>query len=176
MITLREYLEAIDFKITGGSDYCWECFGPNARYLDSDDKEGYGGKYHVGAVFDSANQTVYQVEVWDYENDREYRWTHPEYAKAHRKNAKKMDVDHRESADGRNYIDLEVPEDILDKIAKIIAGEEYDTRVEVPLTLPDDQLFELMKTAHERDITLNELVEEVLTEAIESARLNLTEE
>jgi hypothetical protein len=33
--------------------------------------------------------------------------------------------------------------------------------------LADEQMFELMRLAHERDITLNQLVESVLREAIE---------
>jgi hypothetical protein len=32
--------------------------------------------------------------------------------------------------------------------------------------LPDDLLFDLMKLAHQRDITLNHLIEQILREAI----------
>jgi predicted HicB family RNase H-like nuclease len=38
----------------------------------------------------------------------------------------------------------------------------------VPIELPDDELFQLMRMAHERDITLNQLVEEALRLAIEN--------
>ena len=38
-----------------------------------------------------------------------------------------------------------------------------DNRVDVPIELTDEQWYSLMKTAHERDITLNQLVEEILT-------------
>jgi hypothetical protein len=38
--------------------------------------------------------------------------------------------------------------------------------------VPDDVLFELMKRAHDRDITLNKMVEEILLEAIENTRID----
>ncbi len=38
-----------------------------------------------------------------------------------------------------------------------------DNRVDVPIELTDEQWYSLMKIAHERDITLNQLVEEILT-------------
>jgi predicted DNA-binding ribbon-helix-helix protein len=38
-----------------------------------------------------------------------------------------------------------------------------DNRVDVPIELTDEQWYSLMKMAHERDITLNQLVEEILT-------------
>jgi hypothetical protein len=58
----------------------------------------------------------------------------------------------------------------------IKAGEDYDTRVSVPLTVPDDVLFELMKRAHEQDVTLNQLVEEVLWTAIRAEESRQSEE
>jgi hypothetical protein len=54
----------------------------------------------------------------------------------------------------------------LEKAQAIISGNEYDTRVQVPLTLDDDQLFDLMKLAHNSDLTLNELVEDILRDVI----------
>lgn len=44
---------------------------------------------------------------------------------------------------------------------------EADTRESVALDIPDDVLFSLMLAAHERDITLNQLVETILREQIE---------
>jgi hypothetical protein len=61
---------------------------------------------------------------------------------------------------------LEVEEDWLDKAHKIRLDEDYDTRVTVPVELDDSEMFTLMKMAHDRDITLNKLVEEVLWAAI----------
>ena len=35
MITLKEWMELVDYRITEGSDYCWSCYGPDAYSLDS---------------------------------------------------------------------------------------------------------------------------------------------
>jgi hypothetical protein len=167
MTTLKDYLHAIDYKITGGSEYGWECFGPNARYLDCNDSEGAGGDYSVNAVFDAVTQTIYVIEAWDYVNGREYRWINPDYKFSYEDEASGREVDGNESIDGRKYIDLDVAEDILEKITAIVAGEEYDTRVKVPVDFSDEELLQYMKLAHDRDITFNQLVEEALRQAIE---------
>lgn len=168
MITLKDYLEAIDFKITGGSEFQWKCYGPNARYLDSADNEGLG-TYSISAIFDSVDQTVYAIELWDYTNDREYRWINPGYVKAHMKACAKHDVDVYESMDGRNFIELDVGGDILEKISKVVAGEPYDTRVQIEVDFTDEDMLQYMKLAHKMDITFNELVEQALREAINQA-------
>jgi len=167
MITLKDYLEAIQYKISAGSEYCWKCYGENARYLDCHEKEGHGGAYSIHAIYDSVDQTVYAIELWDYINDREYRWINPAYVKAHMKACAKHDVDVYESMDGRNYIDLDVAEDILEKINAIVNNKDYDTRVKVPVDFSDEELLQYMKMAHELDITFNELVERALVNAIE---------
>ena len=48
-----------------------------------------------------------------------------------------------------------------------------DNRVDVPIELTDEQWYSLMKMAHERDITLNQLVEQILT--LEMERLEKDE-
>lgn len=172
MTLLKEFIEAIEYKITGGSEYHWDCFGHNARYLDCVDNEGIDGTYSINAVFDGVDQTVYIIEVWDYVNDREYIWINPEFQKAYRKESKKRDVDPDESLDGKKYIQLELVEDILEKISKIVNGEEYDTRIKIPVDFSDEDLLKYMKLAHDLDITFNELVERAVKEAIEHHEFN----
>jgi hypothetical protein len=45
-------------------------------------------------------------------------------------------------------------------------SEINDTRQEVEIDLDNEDWFQLMKMAHERDITLNQMVEHVLREQI----------
>jgi hypothetical protein len=68
--------------------------------------------------------------------------------------------------DGVDYVDLEVDDDWIQKALAIKEDRDYDHKVTVPLELSDDEIFRLMKMAHERDITLNQFVEELLWEAI----------
>ena len=164
---LKDFLEAIQYKITEGSDYGWNCYGPNARYLDSFKDDHYS----VSALFDSQDQLVYAIELWDYVNNREYRWQHPDHKQAFLDEAKERNIDPKESLDNSKYIDLEVVEDILEKISAVVSGEEYDTRVKVPVEFTDEELLTYMKIAHERDITFNQLIEDALKVAIEEHKL-----
>ena len=166
MITLKEYLEVIDYRITEGDDYGWHCYGPDVHALSAwNGIHGTGG-WSTNVVFDTKDQTIYEIEVCDYTNDRAYRLINPEYIKAHQKEAEVREINFSEAWDTVNYTDLETYEDWIEKATAIISGNEYDTRVQVPLTLDDDQLFDLMKLAHDQDITLNELVEDVLRDVI----------
>ena len=170
MITLKDFMETVNYRITEGSDYGWNCFGSNAYRLDSWDGDQEG--VSIGILFDTKTQVVYQMESHDYSGQRSYRWTHPDYRQAHNNEAsQRMGSDHKEFAyDDVPYIELEVAEDMLAKSRAIARYETYDTRVQVPMDLEDSELFRLMKLAHEQDITLNQMVERILARAIEDEK------
>jgi hypothetical protein len=67
-------------------------------------------------------------------------------------------------------VDLDFDEDFAEKARAIKSGEDYDTRVSVPINFPDDVLLTLMKQAHEADITFNQYIENVLKEAVEQVQ------
>ena len=168
MLTLKEWMELVEYRITEGGDYGWDCYGHKAHILDSWNGDQNGHSFTV--IFDTETQTVYEVQAHDYVHNRAYRLINPEFKEAHTLEAKERDSNLNEAWDDVNYVDLESDDDFIQKGLAIRAGEDYDTRVSVPLDLPDDVLFELMKRAHEQDITLNELMEQVLLEAIERVK------
>jgi len=167
MITIAEFLEIVNYRITGGSDYGWQCFGRMARWLDCEVE----GQYSASIVFDAHTQEVYTAEICDYRNDRCYRLINPEYADAMSTEAKERGTDNTQAWDDVKWIDLETDDDWIQKSAAIVAGEEYDTRVIIPIDLPDDSAYALMKLAHEQDITFNQLIEKVLRDAIDNKGL-----
>ena len=164
MLTVKEWMELVEYRITEGDSYGWSCFGDKAFSLSAWNGDHKG--WSMNMVFDTETQTVYTVEVCDYARDRAYRMINPDFKQVHDDEARLRDVDAREAWDAVNYVDLETVEDFCEKAEAIRDGVEYDTRVSVPLTVPDDVLFELMKRAHDQDITLNQLIEQVLWEAI----------
>lgn len=165
MITLQQFMELTSFRITEGSDYCWGCYGSNAHCLDSWNGEHEG--HSLSIIFDTKTQEVYEVQAHDYANSRAYRLINPDYKADFDYESTTRGVNANEAWDDVNYVDLETDEDWIEKAQAIVAGIDYDTRVQVPLTLNDEDLFMLMKMAHEQDITLNQLVENVLREQIE---------
>ena len=166
MITMKEWMELVDFKITEGSDYGWSCYGPNSYTLDSWNGVHGAGGYSFSIVFSTKTQKVYEVTVCDYTNDRAYRMINPDYVKKHKKEAQARNVDLNEAWDCVNYIDLEVDDDFIQKCLAIREGEDYSTDISVPLDLPDDLLMFAFKAAHEENITLNDWMNKMLREFI----------
>lgn len=159
---LSKVNEAMEHRISGGSEYGWTCW-PNARWLD------YESDYaHASVVFNSKTQEIYTAEVNDKaDKHKPYRWLNPLYKEAMYKEARTRRVDANRAWDQTMWYDLETQEDWLAKASAMMRGEEFDTRIQVPLTLKNDELFKLMTMAHERDITLNQMVEIILQEMID---------
>jgi len=167
MITMKEWMELVDYKITEGSDYGWQCYGPNAYCLDSwNGVHGKGG-YSFSIVFSTKTQKVYEVSVCDYTNDRAYRMIVENKRKKHNEEAFLRNVNLNEAWDCVDYTELEVDDDFIQKCLAIKSGEVYDTRVSVPVDFSDEELLQYMKLAHERDMTFNDFIEEALRYAIE---------
>ena len=173
MLTIKEWMEIADYKISEGSDYQWQSYGPNAYIMTSWNGEHDG--YSFSIYFDTKTQAVYEVQAHDYKNDRAYRMINTEFAEANANEADDRDVDNNIAWDDLAYVDLEEDDDFIQKCLAISAGEDYDTRVQVPVDFSDEELLQYMKIAHERDITFNELVEDALRHAIELHSLQQVE-
>ena len=170
MITMKEWMELVGYRITEGSTYMWQCYGSDAYALDSWNGEQDGHSFTV--IFDTKDQTVYEVQAHDYVHNRAYRMINQDFRKKNKKEAKRRDIDKDlawEHDDGTplNYVDLEVDDDFIQKCLAIRAGEDYDTRVSVPVDFSDEELLQYMKLAHERDVTFNKFIEEALRHVLE---------
>jgi hypothetical protein len=153
MLTLKEWMELVDCRITEGSDYFTNI--PGLYHLSSWNEQQDG--FSLSVIFDPKDaQRVYMVEACDYARNRAYRLVDSA-----------LDVDNT-AWDDTEWTTLETDDDFIQKATAIKNSEDYDTRVSVPLDLPDDVLFTLMKQAHEQDVTLNQMVEHILQKAIDS--------
>lgn len=168
MITLKDFMETVDYKVTEGSDYCWNCYGENAYRLDSWNQDQQG--HTVAIVFDTRTHMVYEANAYDYKREHAYRLINPDFKDAHSAESSDRGVLENQAWDEVNYVDLETDEDFLAKARAIVADEDYDTRVSVPIDFTDQELLTYMKLAHERDITFNQLVEEALRNVIQELK------
>jgi hypothetical protein len=169
MITLKEWMELVDYRITEGSNYGWQCYGANAYSLDSWDNDQDGASFSI--IFDNKTQEVYEVQAHDYKNSRAYRRINSDYLEAYTAEATQRDSWMSQAWDDVEYCDLETDDDWIQKSLAIIAGEDYDTRVQVPIDFDDGELLQYMKMAHDMDITFNEFVERSLVKALEDHKL-----
>ena len=168
MITMKEWMELVDYKITEGSDYGWSCYGPNSYTLDSwNGVHGKGG-YSFSIVFSTKSQKIYEVSVCDYTNDRAYRMINPKFQEKHRKEAKSKSQLANQAWDDVDYVDLEVADDFFQKALAIKAGEDYSTDITVPLELPDELILQAALAAHKQNITLNEYINLALANLVDS--------
>ena len=165
MITMKEWMELVNYRITEGGNYGWQCYGPDAYMLDSWNGEQDGHSFTI--IFDTKDQTVYEVQAHDYVYQRAYRMVNPDFQKKMRKEAKRRYVDKDEAWDDVNYVDLEVDDDFIQKCLAIAAGEDYSTDISVPIDLPDDLLMFAFKCAHSENMTFNDWMNKMLKEFID---------
>jgi hypothetical protein len=167
MITMKEWMELVDYKITEGGDYGWQCYGPNAYTLDSwNGVHGVGG-YSFSIVFSTKTQKVYEVSMCDYTNDRAYRMINPSKIEKHRKEAESKSVLANQAWDDVDYVDLEVIDDFIQKALSIRAGEDYSTDITIPIDLPDHLLMFAFKSAHEKNMTFNDFMNQMLRDFVD---------
>lgn len=168
MITLKEFMEIVDYRITEGSDYTWRCFGNEASPYSLSAWNGDHKGWSFNITFDTKTQEVYMVEACDYKHNRAYRLINPDHRQSYVNYAKTHNEEYADQAwDDVNFIDLEVDDDWIQKSLAVVSEEDYDTRVSVPVDFTDEELLKYMKMAHDRDITFNQFVEEALRHAID---------
>lgn len=161
-------MDLIDYKITEGSKYQWDCFGTNAYTLESN---SYGHGFSI--LFDTQTQVVYQVEAYDYKHNRAYRMVNADFSAAYSAECLHRGVNEKQADEDVDFVDLDDVDDFIQKGRAIRTGEDYDTRVEIQLDLDDDIVVQLMKMAHERDITFNQMVELKLQQALDKETGNV---
>jgi hypothetical protein len=159
MITLKEWMEVSNYRITEGSDY-YAYGGAYALSSWSGEQDGYS----LEIIFDQKTQVVYEVQACDYRHNRAYRLINELHKEERRDD---------EAWDDTKWVDLEADDDWIQKALAIVAGEDYDTRVSVPMDFSDEELLQYMKLAHDLDITFNQLVERALREAIDRAGITV---
>jgi len=167
MITIKEWMELVDYRITEGDAFGWQCYGPNAYQLSSWNGLHDKGGWSFNIVFSTKTQKVYEVTVCDYTRNRAYRMIAENKRERHRKEAEYRVVDVNEAWDDVNYVDLEVDDDFIQKCLAIKAGEDYEDTVSVPLDLPDDLLMFAFKCAHAENMTFNDWMNMMLREFID---------
>lgn len=164
MITLKQWMEIVNYKITEGSVFQWSCYGSKAYALDS---LGNMSGHSTSIIFDTVTQEVYEVQTHDYLNNHAYRMINPDYVDAYRTEATKRNCPITEAWEDVNYVDLELDQDWCEKATAIANGQPYDTGVMISIDFSDEDLLKYMMMAHERNVTFNDFVNTALADFIE---------
>jgi hypothetical protein len=94
----------------------------------------------------------------------------PQYKQQYVDEAQSRSVDPEQAWDNTGWTDLEVAEDWLEKASAMFKGDDWDTRIQVPIELDDSELLELMMMAHRADKTFNQFVTGILEQQIEKMK------
>ena len=162
---IKDFLEAIDYKITNGEKYHWNCYGDNAYILEYWNGEQDGHSCEM--IFDTANHTVYECDVCDYKNEEAYRWINPDYHSKLLNEATDRVVNKDEAWDSVNFCDITDYRKFLNTL-ELIIGTKHNNKETIQIDLSDEEWYQLMRLAHAQDITLNQLVEQILISYLEN--------
>lgn len=151
-------------RIVDGSEFLWNCW-PNARYIDYECDWAYGS-----VVFSSGNGMIFEATVnWkdDQRSGGPYRWFNPSWRSQYVTEAQRRNVAVNVAWDDVKWIDVEEWDDFARKAGAMFSGEQPDERISVSIDIPDELILQLAMEAHNRDITLNQLINQVLSEQLE---------
>lgn len=110
---LLEVITAAGGRVSGGDPYLWECYGPNAQFMEFRDVNG-DGYSHV--IFDKNNYECYEVHVEVPNEDVAMRWIAREFKTKFYDECKRRNVDASTAWDNVNYIHVDTEELILEYV------------------------------------------------------------
>ena len=103
-MTLIEALTAFKGRISGGSEYQWQCFGPNARFIDFADADGL----ECGSVIhDTKTFEVYELTLHITGQDQVFRWIDPAHLDAYFNECQERGIDPSHAWDSVKYMSID---------------------------------------------------------------------
>jgi hypothetical protein len=117
-MNILEVVTAANGLVKGGADYDWQCFGPNARYIDiGNDQIGQV----ASVIFDSDDGTVYAVELFYPPERKAWRWVDDRYYDAFIEACHYNDINPRFAYESVQYEDIG-PNDVIVGLGELTEG------------------------------------------------------
>jgi len=113
---LLDIIQAAGARISGGDPYLWECYGPNANFLEFRTAQGQG---YCHCVFDTKTYDVYYVYVEIPGKNQCWQWNNPSYIEAYLDECERRKVDPYEAYDDVKWTPILATKELLDKVEDI---------------------------------------------------------
>ena len=129
---IKNFLEAIEYEITGSEKFTWDCYGPDARYFDFE----IDLNTSISAIFSIKTQQVFEVQVVNAFWKKAFSWQDPQYVEQYIAECNRRNVAPFQAFDDVQYSLVTDEEEILKtvaqyrKYAKLGLSEEYSSSAE----------------------------------------------
>ena len=124
--SINRFFYIIDYKISDGDEYLWQAYGENSWCVEYNGENCYNNITHeVVAVFDRKTLIIYEVVCYDYINEVNYRWIHPDYIDEVNQEAKERNVDNSIAYNNIKFIEVSSFEEWESKTREIIDKHEH---------------------------------------------------
>jgi hypothetical protein len=125
-MTLHEVMIAAKSRVCGGTEYQWQCYGSDARYIDFSDTDGLECS---SVVFDTKTQTVYELAVTVPGYDQAFVWRNPDFENAYLSECRERNIKPNIAWDNVVYETVD-GKTILEYIKDV--GETYYDNLPIP--------------------------------------------
>jgi hypothetical protein len=125
-MTLFEIITQCGARICDSATYQWDCYGPNARFLNFADTDGIE---YCSLVFDTHNYTVYEVCLNVPGYSQAFKWTNPDFEQKYKDECQRRNIDFEQAWDDVKYVFID--EATALEYAKDI-GETYYDNLPIP--------------------------------------------
>ena len=113
---------AAEGRVSGGSEYGWICYGPEARFMDFSDADR---REVCNVVFDSKTQLVYEVQIFVPGYDQCFAWWDPGHIEFHHNESLNRGHDPLVAYDDVKFTVVDSEERILQYL-KDVSATYYD--------------------------------------------------
>lgn len=120
-MTLMEVIKQCGARVSGGSEYLWTCYGPNARYLEFADVVG---SEYAHVIHDTKTYEVYEFALHVPGQDQAFVWRKTDTAGEYLAECRAHNVQPNVAWDNVYY--SVVDEDTIMQYAKDIGEMYYD--------------------------------------------------
>lgn len=166
MLSLKDYLECVEYHIGETAKYLWNCYGENAYIVDNWTQENKLPSNTITVIYDFCTKLIYEINAWDEINKRQYRWIHPVYIAEFKKECESRRINWKNSIDNWDFIDLESEHDIMEKARAIVGESVYDTRILTRVNLSEDNTLILTNLAEQAGMSISDYISNVLEQTI----------
>jgi hypothetical protein len=171
----KDIIKATSYQINSSDIFLWQCFGNNCRIYDlilSTNNENlildeYSEPNYIGSFVADNNGKIYASYFYDEKNNIASRWVDPEYLVQYKKEYSLKNLNFSYFLETVLFTDIFNEKDYLTILSTYYQNNKLDIHLSknenISVNLDDNTFLFIAKLAHEKNITFNEMSNELLS-------------